>query len=153
MEKILVSACLMGELVRYDGGHQKLINEVIERWRHQGRIIQVCPEVAGGLSIPRLPAERVNGLIIDTSGKNVTDAFVKGANQTLDICKKHGIKYALLKESSPSCGSNTIYDGSFNGTKIPGQGVTAALLQQHGIEVFSEQTLMALIAKVESMSD
>ncbi|OKY27041.1 DUF523 domain-containing protein [Thalassotalea sp. PP2-459] len=150
MEKILVSACLMGDLVRYDGGHQQLVNKTFEQWQHEGRLVKVCPEVVGGLSTPRAPAERVlkDNLVIDVSGKDVTHAFTRGANIALSICLEQQIKYALLKDSSPSCGSNTIYDGRFTGSKISGVGLTTELLRQHDIEVYSENTVLLLAEKL-----
>lgn len=150
MEKILVSACLMGDFVRYDGGHQQLVNQTFDRWQREGRLVKVCPEVAGGLPVPRAPAEKLlnDNLVIDISGKDVTQAFNNGANKALAICLEQKIKYALLKESSPSCGSNTIYDGSFTGKKISGMGITTALLRKHGIEVYSENTVLALAERL-----
>lgn len=103
-------------------------------------------EVSGGLPVPRAAAEQqATGLVITQAGVDVTDAFTRGANIALSLCETHNIRYALLKESSPSCGSNTIYDGSFSHRKIPGQGVTAALLSAHGIKVFSEENIDQLI--------
>jgi len=146
MEKILISACFLGEKVRYDGGHQRLTHSLIAKWQQQKRLISVCPEVSGGLSIPRKPAEinRLTGTVINCDGIDVTDAFEKGANHTLKLCQKYNIRYALMKESSPSCGSELTYDGSFSNTKIMGQGVTAALLTKHGIKVFSEDSIEQL---------
>ena len=147
MEKILVSACLLGEPVRYDGNSQLLINETLSLWRKQGRLVSICPEVAGGLSIPRPPAEiqPVSGEIMTCDGQNVSQQFHHGAYQALSICQQHQIKFALLKESSPSCGSNTIYDGSFSKQKTLGEGVTTKLLQSQGIKVFSENNIAELI--------
>ncbi len=145
-EKILVSGCFLGLHVRYDGGHQLLVNRFFKQWQAQGRIVSFCPEVAGGLPIPRKPAEinQKNNRVTTVDGEDVTDAFLSGAQQALGLCFQHNIRYALLKESSPSCGSHTVYDGSFTQRKIAGQGVTAQLLINNGIKVFSENTIMSL---------
>lgn len=145
-EKILVSGCFLGLNVRYDGGHQLIVNRLFAQWQEQGRLIAHCPEVAGGLSIPRKPAEinQKDNRVITIDGEDVTDAFLSGAEQALLICRQHKIRYALLKESSPSCGSQTVYDGSFKQRKIAGQGITARLLSENGIKVFSENTIEEL---------
>ena len=153
MEKVLVSACLLGLNVRYNGKIKSLRDTTLSNWRNQNRLIVVCPEVAGGLSTPRPPAEIQpdTKLIITTTGDNVTDAFERGAQHALHLCQRHQIKYALLKESSPSCGSQTIYDGSFSNTKVNGLGRTAALLSENGIKVFSEENIAKLIVEVEQL--
>ena len=123
MEKILISACLMGDIVRYDGRQKKMTHALIHRWAAQGRLVPFCPEVAGGLSTPRPPAEIVNGdgqevleqraKIWTSAGEDVTPQFVRGALMALDLIKSHAIKFAILKAKSPSCGSEFIYDGTF----------------------------------------
>ena len=152
MEKILISSCFLGNKVRYDGGDNLLINTTLKRWQQAQRLVVICPELAGGLSVPRAPAEIKivdEKIIVSTNvGEEVTDAFERGAKQALLLCHEHDIHYALLKESSPSCGSSTIYNGEFKHVKISGQGVTTALLRAHGIKVFSEQNLMALISEL-----
>ncbi|WP_426359073.1 DUF523 domain-containing protein [Pseudocolwellia sp. HL-MZ19] len=157
MDRIFISACFMGENVRYDGGHQSLLSharfaETIEKWKQEKRLLSGCPECLGGLPVPRDPAEiqQENQQIITVNNVDVTDSFQRGALKALDLCLKHNIKYALLKESSPSCGSHTIYDGTFSNTKIDGQGVTAKLLTQHNIKVFSEKNIADLIAQIAS---
>lgn len=133
----VVSACLCGLAVRYDGGCCTV--EALRKLWEQGDAIAVCPECMGGLPIPRPPAERLpEGGIVNCEGKDCTVAFTEGAEQVLALCQKQGIRQAILKDGSPSCGSCKIYDGSFSGQKIPGEGVTAALLRQHGIRVYSE---------------
>ena len=149
MQKILVSACLLGEIVRYDGKKVAPLSSLLTLWHSQQRLISFCPEVGGGLSVPRLPAEQqANGEIITISGINVSAAFQQGAQQALQLCVQHNIRFAVLKEFSPSCGSQTIYDGSFSGKKISGQGLTTQLLRQHNIEVFSEFTINKLAEKL-----
>jgi len=141
MTKILVSACLLGEKVRYDGGDSRQTG-LLEQWREEGRLIVICPEVAGGLPVPRPPAEiQPGGHIITVEGENVTAAFEQGAQKALNLCKEHHIHIAILKEGSPSCGSSLINDGHFSHAKISGQGVTTQLLEANGIFVFSENEL------------
>ena len=157
MQKILVSACLLGEKVRYDGGDCRQ-SGLLEQWQGEGRLISICPEVAGGLPIPRPPAEIVSGCanailcgdgsVQRNNGVDVTDAFVDGAERALALCIKHQIRFAILKEGSPSCGSSKINDGTFSGIKIKGEGVTASLLKRHGITVFSESEVEQLVARL-----
>lgn len=151
MEKILVSSCLLGETVRYDGKNKLIENNILQQWINQQRVVSFCPEVAAGLSVPRIAAEISTGdgyeviggnaQVIDKAGHDVTHEFINGAQQALLACQQFDIKIAILSRRSPSCGNKTIYDGSFSGTLIPGAGVTAALLKQHGIEVFNQTEL------------
>lgn len=149
MHKILISSCLLGNPVRYDGNSQNIDHPLIRQWQNEGRLVSVCPEVSGGLPVPRPPAELQivkdgegeNIQVITIDGLNVTQAFGKGAAMALQLCRQHQIQMAILKQSSPSCGSQQIYDGRFSGVKVPGEGLTCRLLRQHGITVFSEQTL------------
>jgi uncharacterized protein YbbK (DUF523 family) len=144
--KILVSACFLGENVRYDGGHQKLTHCIISQWKAENRLVGGCPECLGGLSVPRAPAEiqKHQKSVITVTGVDVTSEFTMGAEKTLEICKKENVRYAVLKESSPSCGSHYIYDGSFSNNKIMGKGITAQLLHENGISVYSENNIEAL---------
>ncbi len=136
---VLISACLLGQLVRYDAKLKKLQHPLIEEWLTEGILLPVCPEVLGGLLTPRSAAEiQVNGQIITGLGEDVTEAFESGAQQTLSIALKHGIKIAILTERSPSCGSTEIYDGSFSRNLINGQGKTTKLLRDNGILVFNQ---------------
>lgn len=146
LDKILLSRCFLGERVRYDAKSITLNSSLITLWQKQQRIIPICPEIAGGLSVPREPAEQQpnTNQVITHSGYNVSEQFRQGAEQALALCQQHNIRFAVLKESSPSCGSSLIYDGSFSNTKIAGQGVTSKLLTQHGIRVFSENNLHEL---------
>lgn len=152
MELVLVSACLIGEAVRYDGGDKLCQHNILKRWIKEKRVVTVCPEVAGGLSVPRLASEIVNGAgglkvlrglsrVIDSSAKDVTQEFINGAKIALDLAKSKSIRVAVLKENSPSCGTNFIYDGTFTSVKVVSSGVTSALLQQVGIYVFNENQL------------
>lgn len=145
---ILISACFLGERVRYNGQVKSLTNDLLQSWHKQNRLIAVCPEVCGGLPVPRPPAE-INPTIlrvITENNQDVTENFVKGAEHALALCRKNNIRYALLKESSPSCGSNNIYDGSFTQNKIKGEGVTTKLLRENGIKVFCENSIGELAA-------
>ena len=154
MQKILISRCLQGELVRYDGKSNPIEHEILDTWQQQGRLVGICPEVAGGLSTPRPPAEiQPDGKVLTINGEDVSAAFTQGAQQALKLCQKHHIKMAILKQSSPSCGSLRIYDGNFSGTKIAGEGTTTALLRAHGIAVFCEQTLPQAIDFFNCLND
>lgn len=149
--KILISACLLGRKVRYDGGHCFQENTVLATWAAQGRLVPLCPEMAGGLPTPRPAAEIVGGsaerfwqdgaAVHTRSGQNVTAAFKAGAEAALALALEHQVALAILKEKSPSCGVMTTYDGTFSGVLTPGPGVTAALLRDHGIPIFSEHQL------------
>lgn len=150
--KILISACLLGHKVRYDGKDCLQSHPGLKRLIESGAVITFCPEVSGGLSTPRPPAEIENGLtgedvlnnnarVLSNQGHDVTAQFIKGAQNALEIAKKHKIKIAILKAKSPSCGSTKIYDGTFSRKLINGMGVTASLLNQHGITIFDEDRI------------
>lgn len=148
MHKILISACLLGEKVRYDGGGKRLLHPVIERWREEGRLVPFCPEVSGGLPTPRPPAEihqRFPILVRSRDGDDVTPAFLDGAERTVEVARREGCCCALMKSKSPSCSNSRVYDGSFSGTLIEGAGLAAAELMRHGLPVFDETQLEALI--------
>jgi uncharacterized protein YbbK (DUF523 family) len=132
---IIVSACLAGVNCSYRGGNSES-NYVTELVKKGGAIL-VCPEQLGGLSTPRSPAEIKNGKVFTKEGCDVTDAFIRGANEVLNIAKKYNCKRAILRANSPSCGCGKIRDGNFNGTLIDGDGITAALLKENGIEITS----------------
>ncbi|GHA96144.1 DUF523 domain-containing protein [Modicisalibacter luteus] len=146
---LLVSACLAGLNVRYDASNK--LDETVRRLVAEGRAIMVCPEMLGGLTTPREPAEIVGGhgqdvldgtaRVMTQSGIDVTAAFLEGAYRTLEKAQSLKATKVVLKEYSPSCGSSLIYDGRFDGKAVAGNGVTAALLQRHGIQVISERQL------------
>ncbi len=154
MELILVSSCLLGNLVRYDGKSAACSQPLLKTWQQQQRLIPICPEMSGGLPCPRPAAEIAGGQGIKVleqsaqvktcSGEDVTAAFIQGAHNALELCSKYNIKVALLKARSPSCGISTNYNGSFQGALISGQGVTAALLAKNGIQLFDETQLPKL---------
>lgn len=135
----IMSACLAGVSCRYN--KVKKSHTLCEQLYADGGVILVCPEVMGGLGIPRMPSELIGSRVINKAGEDVSDAFALGAKQVLTIAKGFGISRAILKENSPSCGSTMIYDGSFTGKKIIGQGICAKLLSDHGIDVVSEHTI------------
>jgi uncharacterized protein YbbK (DUF523 family) len=152
MHHVLVSSCLLGDPVRYDGGHCRCAHPVLERWLREGRVVPVCPEVAAGLPTPRPPAEIAPGgtgaavlsgaaRVVDPAGLDLTGPFVRGARLALELARVRGIRVAVLKEGSPSCGSSAIHDGTFAGARIPGAGTTAALLARAGLHVFHEAQL------------
>lgn len=143
MEKILISACLIGDKVKYDGksNYNPKVQDLLDKYE----LVPFCPEVEGGLSIPRVPSERVKDKVLNQEGKNVTRNFEKGAELALNICQYLGIKIAILKENSPSCGVNTIYNGKFEHKLIPGSGVTTELLKRKGIKVISENEIDSLL--------
>ena len=149
MQKILVSSCLLGARVRYDGQTKKVGSTLLSTWQEQGRLITFCPEVEGGLSVPRAAAEIQGHHVVNIEGEDVTQAFILGAHKALALCKKHQIRIAILKEGSPSCGLSQINDGTFQGIKIAGQGITARLLLEHGIDVFNEYQLHAVKKLIE----
>lgn len=142
--KVLVSACLLGQPVRYDGRSKGIISDWLQTLGAEGRVLAFCPEVAGGLPTPRPPAERQGERVLTEAGLDVTAQFDRGAELALQLCQAQGIRFALLKEGSPSCGSGRIYDGRFEGTSMAGEGKTTALLRRHGIRVFSEDQLPEL---------
>ncbi len=150
-EKILISACLLGQFVRYDGGTSTVSNPILNRWDTEDRLIPICPEMAGGLPAPRPPAEIIKadtegvmrGIneVRTKQGDNVSSFFLDGARQALALAVEHDIQLAILKEGSPACGSRQINDGSFSGRKTAGQGITTCLLRQNGIRVFNEKQI------------
>ena len=136
---ILVSACLAGVNCKYNGGNN--YNEKIMELVRKGEAILVCPEQLGGLPTPRVPSEIINSKVITKDGVDVSNEYKKGALEVLRLCKELNITKAILKANSPSCGCGTIYDGTFSGTKIKGNGITAQLLIDNGIEVLTEKDI------------
>ncbi|MDF2548443.1 MAG: hypothetical protein K0R93_3341 [Anaerosolibacter sp.] len=144
---ILISACLAGINCRYDGGSKQIVE--IEKLIKEGKAVLVCPEQLGGLPTPRIPCEIRDGdgrsvleksaAVYNREGANLTDCFIRGAEETLKIAKLYGVEKAILKARSPSCGKDRIYDGSFQKKVTHGDGVTAALLRKHGILVLDEE--------------
>ena len=141
---LLVSACLLGENCKYSGGNNALPPETLAALEERFRLVSVCPEREGGLPTPRVPSERQGSRVVNREGEDVTEAFRTGAALALKRAEEEGCRLALLKERSPSCGSSLIYDGSFTGTVVPGEGVTAELLKSHGLSVCGENSLERL---------
>jgi len=136
METLLISACLVGYNCKYNGGNNALPPEVLSALRERYRLIPVCPEAAGGLPTPRVPSERRGGRVVTRDGRDVTAAFRRGAEIAGKLAERTGARLALLKSGSPSCGSGTVYDGSFTGTLTPGDGVTAEYLKNKNLTIF-----------------
>jgi uncharacterized protein YbbK (DUF523 family) len=150
---IVVSSCLAGLKVRYNGTH--CLNNEISQMIEQKKAVTVCPELLGGFSTPREPAEIIGGdgedvldgkaKVREKSGRDVTDLYILGAYITLRKAQEYHATAVILKEFSPSCGSSMIYNGEFQGKKIPGNGVTTALLRRNGIRVVPEEGFSDLL--------
>ncbi|RIX50090.1 DUF523 domain-containing protein [Paenibacillus nanensis] len=144
---ILVSSCLAGLKVRYNGTHR--LDDRVAKLIEENKAVAVCPELLGGFSTPREPAEIIGGdgddvldgvaKVVEKSGKDVTELYLKGAYAALEIAKNINATLVVLKENSPSCGSSTIYNGEFKGNKVAGNGVTSSLLKRNGFKVVSEE--------------
>lgn len=145
--RILVSACLLGVQCRYDGGG-KLIPELRELME-AAELIPVCPEIFGGLPTPRTPSERQGDRVVMRDGTDVTAEYKRGAEEAAALAERFGVRIAVLKERSPSCGSGEIYDGTFTGGKTAGDGVTAECLKARGIEVYGESRIGELIKRLK----
>ena len=139
--RYLISACLCGVCCRYDASSLGMSRFV--RLAENGLALPVCPELLGGLPVPRPACEITGGRVFTKDGDDVTEAFMKGAHRTLEVALKHQIRCAIFKDRSPSCGCNTVFDGSFSGRLVPGQGLTTALLRQYGISVLTEESAPA----------
>lgn len=155
MEKIFVSACLMGARVRYDGRAKSVDDQLLATWRAEGRLLTLCPEMAAGLPMPRQPAEIAPGAtadavlsgragIFDKNGLDMTHEFTTGANLALELVQYHQCRFALLADGSPSCGSTYVHSGQFDGQRHDGQGVVAARLRAAGVAVYPPSQLRDL---------
>ncbi|MDS1269308.1 DUF523 domain-containing protein [Lipingzhangella sp. LS1_29] len=173
MESVLVSACLMGRPVRFDGAAKPVVGltgdgddhapgAILARWRSEGRAVVYCPEVGGGLGVPRPPAEIENAAgaravldgtarIVTPQGVDVTRAYLAGAHAALETARSAGVRVAVVKESSPSCGLRQVYDGTFAGKTVSGPGVTTRLLLDHGIAVYTERDIPAAQAHLTAL--
>ena len=134
--KIIVSACLLGDNVKYNGENNYC--EDLANFLKNYEVIRVCPEVMGGLTIPRSPSEKKGERVINSENIDVTKEFEIGASKTLEIALKNNVKIAILKKNSPSCGCGKIYDGTFTHTITNGDGITTTLLKKHGIITLNE---------------
>lgn len=142
-EKLLISACLLGENCKYSGGNN--YEPLTEALGKRFELVPVCPERLGGLTSPRDPAERAGERVLSRAGEDWTAAFRLGAERTLEIARREGISQAVLKERSPSCGCGAVYDGTFTGTVVPGDGVAAELLKRHGVHIRGESQIGELL--------
>jgi uncharacterized protein YbbK (DUF523 family) len=134
--KILVSACLLGENCKYNGGNNK--NDKVIELGEKHTLIPICPECFGGLPIPRVASEIKDGRVYSKNGNDVTEEFNDGAEKALYVAEESGCQIAILKERSPSCGFGKVYDGTFSGNLVTGNGITAQLLYDHGITILGE---------------
>ena len=142
MKKILVSECLYGDrTVRYDAVDVPCMHPLFIKWKEEGRLVPICPEVFGGLPTPRPDSQRRGEGVYTGRGDDVTAEYAKGAIEALRLAKEYEVVFAIMKESSPSCGSKEIYDGSFTGTKIPGNGLASEMLKNAGFTVFDEDEI------------
>ena len=148
MKTVLISACLLGVDCRYDGKSNRLGDELLEELKAKFILIPVCAEVYGGLTTPRIPSERVGEAVLSREGADVTEQFRRGAEAVLYIARTLGAELAILKENSPSCGSGTVYDGSFTGKLTEGYGVTAELLIKNGVPVIGESRISELLKSI-----
>ncbi|WP_419769746.1 MAG: DUF523 domain-containing protein [Candidatus Marinarcus sp.] len=145
--KLLISSCLLGENVKYNGLNNKIDSDIFQSILASHTVFTFCPEIEGGLSTPRAPCEIQSFdpfLIKNSHGDDVTAEFLKGAKKALELCKNNSISIALLKANSPSCGNEKVYDGTFKGKLIEQSGVTAQFLLKNGIQVFNENQLKEL---------
>ena len=139
--KVLISACLLGDNVKYSGGNNLTPELVTLLEKYNVKIVKICPECFAGLPIPRVPSEIREDKVYGKDGRDITKEFLVGAEKTYQVAKNKEIDFAILKERSPSCGNSYIYDGSFSGKVIQGQGLTVRKLNEENIVIFSEENL------------
>ncbi|MBQ3109561.1 MAG: DUF523 domain-containing protein [Clostridia bacterium] len=144
MDNLLISACLLGLSCRYDGEYREYD---LKNLREKFNLIPICPEIYGGLPTPRVPSEIQGEKVVNRNGEDVTAQYEKGAQEALKLAKLYNAKYALLKAKSPSCGKNEVYDGSFTATLVSGEGVTAKLLRENELVIFTENEINILLEK------
>jgi uncharacterized protein YbbK (DUF523 family) len=152
MNKVLISACLLGENVRYDGRHNLINHPLLEKLKSENRLVTICPEVAGGLPVPRpyaTIARRIPVEVITDEGDDVTPQFVLGAELTAELAKREGCIAALMKADSPACGNRDISGAAFSGKEASGAGIAAQEVIESGIPVFNETEIDRLEAMLE----
>ena len=150
--KVLISACLLGDNVKYSGGNNLTPELVTLLEKYNVKIVKICPECFAGLPIPRVPSEIRGDKVFSKDGWDITEEFLSGAEKTYQIAKRKQVDFAILKERSPSCGSSFIYDGSFSGKVIEGQGLTAKKLSKENIIIFSEENLEEIEKYLEELN-
>ncbi len=150
MKKILVSECLYGgRIVRYDAGDVSETHPIFLKWKEEGRLVPICPEVFGGLPTPRPDSQRIGDKVIACTGPDVTAEYTAGAEEALRLAKENDVAFALMKQDSPSCGSKFIYDGTFTDTKTEGQGLAVEYLRNAGFKVFAEEDIEEALKYLE----
>ena len=141
MKKILVSACLYGDKCRYDEGDVSFDDPTFLKWKAEGRLVKICPEVYGGLKTPR-PDSQIRGeRVLARTGQDVTEEYKKGAKEAVRLAEENQVVCCIMKQRSPSCGSKIIYDGTFTGSKIKGEGIAVRKLRKEGFKVFGEEDI------------
>lgn len=145
MEHLLISACLLGADCKYSGGNNSLPEDILRKLKEKYSLVPVCPETAGGLSVPRDPSERLENRVVSSRGRDVTGEFRRGGEIAVSLARRFDCKKALLKERSPSCGIGEIYDGSFSGTLVQGYGVAAEMLAEAGVAVCGESSVIQIM--------
>ena len=150
--KVLISACLLGDNVKYSGGNNLKPELVTLLEKYNVKIVKICPECFAGLPIPRVPSEIREDKVFSKDGRDITEEFLSGAEKTYQVAKRKQVVFAILKERSPSCGSSYIYDGSFSGNVIQGQGLTAKKLSKENIIIFSEENLKEIEKYLEELN-
>ena len=150
--KVLISACLLGDNVKYSGGNNLTPELVTLLEKYNVKIVKICPECFAGLPIPRVPSEIREDKVFGKDGRDITEEFLTGAEKTYEVAKRKQVDFAILKERSPSCGNSFIYDGSFSGKVIQGQGLTARKLGKENIVIFSEENLKEIEKYLEKLN-
>lgn len=159
--KILISACLLGQPVRYDGQGKRFEHDLLLRWQREGRLVPLCPEIAAGFPTPRAPAEIAPGVdaaqvlagqgrVIDLDGQDVSQGFIDGAQLAVACARRAGCGFALLMDGSPSCGSSFVYSGHHDGQRRTGMGLTAQALRAAGVAVYAPDQIRALAARLSA---
>jgi len=141
MRKILVSSCLYGDHCRYDAVDRPCLDPRFLKWKEEGRLVKVCPEVFGGLPTPRPDSQRQGNRVVACNGKDVTGEYEKGAREAVRLAREQDVLFCVMKQHSPSCGSKEIYDGTFTDTLVKGEGRAVQLLREAGFRIFAEEDM------------
>ena len=151
--KILVSACLCGETCRYNGQAVPFDHPALARWLREGRVVPFCPELLGGLPVPRGESQRRGSRVVTRDGEDVTEVFARGAVASVDLARTSEAAFCLLKQRSPSCGTRIIHDGTFTGVLVPGEGMAAQALREAGFVLFGEDEMEQADAFDQSLKE